>query len=308
MSEEKSNNLSLVSLGKPIDKLIDTVSKAVGTLYRPRAIRNEADAEAYKIEVVANAKAKASIIKSETENEIAERARQRLYHKEMQRQDNLDNIVENSTKHLDENVSDEPVDEDWRTKFFNKAQDITSDELQQLWGKILANEINKPGTISVRSLEILSNLSKTEAEILKKISSLTSARGRIYKINGNNLEQFGIKYSDLLILRSAGLMYDSDNLIIHFSSDPIAGQLKPNGVFLNICGSTRLVYKNDGSQVDNFENFLLTPAGVEIITVIGYEPDMEYYKALVLEYGKRGIVITDIFKFIEDNLPKQPEE
>ena len=32
--------------GKPLEKLIDVVSKGIGTLYRPRQIRKEADARA----------------------------------------------------------------------------------------------------------------------------------------------------------------------------------------------------------------------------------------------------------------------
>ena len=37
--------------GKPLEKLIEVVSNGIGTLYRPRKIRKEAEAQAYAIKV-----------------------------------------------------------------------------------------------------------------------------------------------------------------------------------------------------------------------------------------------------------------
>lgn len=45
--------------GKPFEKLIDVISKGIGTIYKPRSIRKEADAKAYEIGIIKNAKAKA---------------------------------------------------------------------------------------------------------------------------------------------------------------------------------------------------------------------------------------------------------
>ena len=45
--------------GKPIEKLIDVISKGIGTIYKPRAIRKEAEAKAYEIEIIERAKANA---------------------------------------------------------------------------------------------------------------------------------------------------------------------------------------------------------------------------------------------------------
>ncbi len=53
---------SLIKIdGKPFEKLIEVVSNGIGTLYRPRAIRKEADAKAYEIKVVEKAKAEAIV-------------------------------------------------------------------------------------------------------------------------------------------------------------------------------------------------------------------------------------------------------
>ncbi len=45
--------------GKPLEKLIEVVSKCIGTIYRPRAIRRDAEVESYEIEIIERAKSKA---------------------------------------------------------------------------------------------------------------------------------------------------------------------------------------------------------------------------------------------------------
>jgi hypothetical protein len=267
MGEEGSNNFSLVSLGKPIEKLIDTVSKAVGTLYRPRAIRNEADAEAYKIEVIANAKAKASIVKSDTDSDIVERARQRLYHQEIQRQINIDNVVEMTTQYLDKTVSEEPVDEDWRTLFFNKAQDVTSEDLQVVWAKVLANEINKPGNFSLRTLNILSNLSSKEALKFTEFCGLTTESGDVIKVNGPDLTKYGVTLEDLLLLREAGLVDHTDNLEVQYNFLPITTDRKRMAISLKWLGGGLIVDKKDKESLD-FNIYSLTNSGKELSKIV----------------------------------------
>ena len=79
--------------GKPFEKLIDVVSKGIGTLYRPRQIIKEADARAYEIKVIEEAKSlaasEAKLIESVTDERIA----QRLVAKEKRRQENIDSVV-----------------------------------------------------------------------------------------------------------------------------------------------------------------------------------------------------------------------
>lgn len=53
----------------------------------------------------------------------------------------------------------------WR----HEAQFISEKELQQLWGNILAEEIIRPGSISLRTLDVLKNVSMAEAEIFSEL-------------------------------------------------------------------------------------------------------------------------------------------
>ncbi len=70
--------------------------------------------------------------------------------------------------HSQENDPDdrplENIDEDWMNQFGRYAEDASSEKLQQLWGRVLAGEINRPGSFSRHTLRFISDLDKETAE------------------------------------------------------------------------------------------------------------------------------------------------
>jgi hypothetical protein len=66
--------------------------------------------------------------------------------------------------------TEEPISEDWLLRWRNCAANVSSEDLQILWGKILAGELKNPGRFSLRSLEFVKNLSKREAKLIEKIA------------------------------------------------------------------------------------------------------------------------------------------
>jgi len=54
---------------------------------------------------------------------------------------------------------------DWFVRFFEDAGNISDEKMQEIWAKVLAGEIKQPGSFSLRTLEVLRNLSSDEAEI-----------------------------------------------------------------------------------------------------------------------------------------------
>lgn len=269
--------------GKPIEKLIDTVSKGIGILYEPKRIKKKADAEAYRVEKLEEAKAKGLILKADAEIEIIERAKERFAHREINRQINLENIVEKSTKHLGETVSEQPVDEDWRTRFFNKAQDVTNEEMQEIWGKILAEEVTQPGKISFRTLEVISNLSKTEAKLFETACKIAFNDGKILKMNSeNSFDDYGVDYSSLLVLRSAGLIYDSDTLNVTYSHiDQLGGTVLQYGNKIILCSK-------ENSKDYKFNQVLFTPSGVELMRTVSTEKNYEFLEKFIESQNKNN--------------------
>jgi hypothetical protein len=63
------------------------------------------------------------------------------------------------------------IDDDWLNMFARFAEDKSSEELKGLFGRILAGEIRNPGAFSLRTIQFLSTLSKSDAHDVSKFLS-----------------------------------------------------------------------------------------------------------------------------------------
>lgn len=274
--------------GKVAEKLIDVVSKGIGTVYKPRAMRKEADAEAYRQETLANAQAKTTLIEGEAKLELYERAKNRLILQEINRQENIEEIIEKSIPLLNENVDDTEVDVDWRTRFFKKAQDVSNADIQDIWARILAEEVSSPGKTSLRTLDIVSNLSKVEADKFQLACSLTSENESIWKINGKSaFDDFDFNYSDLMLLREAGLLHDSDILNTTMSVIP---QLEGSVLYIGNDAYSLKDKNNPQLEKHVFTQVSLTQAGTELCRLIHVPKNLEYIKMLIAHFEEKYIV------------------
>ena len=67
------------------------------------------------------------------------------------------------------NDAQKEIEDDWLNVFARVAEDKSSDELQILFGKILAGEIMRPGSFSLRTIQIMATISKKDAEYLSNL-------------------------------------------------------------------------------------------------------------------------------------------
>lgn len=147
--------IDLTNLSEPLTKLIEVASKGMGTLYAPFGTIRQAKADA-----------KAKILIAEADAEvlsIQQRAQHRLEYIEAKRQENLERIVSQASLALPNIVSTDPVSEDWILTFFECAQDVCDEDMQNIWASILASETSRPDTYSARTLHFLKLMSKDEA-------------------------------------------------------------------------------------------------------------------------------------------------
>ena len=70
----------------------------------------------------------------------------------------------------DKQVNDSNADHDWVARFFEDAQDVTSEDMQRIWAQILAGEVETPGRTSLHTLAILRYMTKRDAESFKNLS------------------------------------------------------------------------------------------------------------------------------------------
>lgn len=263
--------------GKPLEKLMEVVSKGIGTLYNPRKIRKEADAQAYAIRVLERAKAEVGAETSLIEAETASRISQRIVAKEVRRQENIDTVVEMAAKNLEgKEVSDTPVEEDWASRFFDIVQDVSKVELKELWAKILAKEIERPSSYSLRTLEVIRNISNEEAILFAKFSGLVFEQEEYAFIYNDDrvLRKHGLNYYYLSKLIEAGLIQTGENVTNTF---PSSGDTTHTHVF--ICGNKYIELTTmPGTSRIVLPIYILTQPGRELLELTEHKDNMSYLK------------------------------
>lgn len=81
--------------------------------------------------------------------------------------------LENKAKKKENDYEKNVYDFDWFIRFFNNAGEISNEEVKQYLAKIFAGEVEKPGTFSFRTLEILHNLSREDLKIFEVAATLS---------------------------------------------------------------------------------------------------------------------------------------
>ena len=304
----------LGGLSEPLTKLIHVVSSGIGTLYRPRAMKKGAEAKAYEIKTLAKAEAEAGEIQKEislraTTNriasivkeqpELAERAKQRLLAREIEGQLNIEEIANHAALALPQEVSAEPVSPNWRRKFFLEAENVCEEDIQFLWGKVLAGEIAKPGSFSLRTLDVLKGLSRSEAEMFQRACRIAMSGGWIALPEDDlniALKPFAITYSDILVLRDAGLMREGDltHKTFTFTTDgaPVKVVLPNNHTLIEISGP---------AAGFNLRSLLFSNAGTELQPLIEFSPNPEYFRALGQYLRSQSLTVKRGSMVLKDN-------
>ena len=204
----------------------DAQSKLIAAEGEARVQRILADGQTNTLRMIANAQAEAkSILVSPDavlsgEVDFGGLVQQRIRFQEEKRLFNIHSVVSQAADELsDKEIGDYEVDHDWAARFFGEVQDVSSEDLQLIWAKVLAGEVEHPGSTSIKTLDVLKNLDKTAAAIFSSLCSiciLVSEDGKVLvdaraaalgrNSEGNALREYGLGFSQLNVLNEHGLI------------------------------------------------------------------------------------------------------
>ena len=217
---------------------------------------------------------------------------------------NARSVVEDAADELgDKEVSDHEPDPDWTARFFNDIQDISSEEMQSLWAKVLAGEVERPGSTSLRTLNILRNLDQATAILFRKLCSAcvlftpdkkVLIDARVPSLGGNaasnSLQAYGLGFSALNVLNEHGLIIADYNswfnywlcIVKVFSAETEA---KQRILHIPFCFQGRywvLLPKTERAVGKEYRlsGVALTRSGRELSRIVGLAPMNEYAQAL----------------------------
>lgn len=276
---------SLVKIdGKLIEKLIEVVSNAIGTLYEPRQLVRIAcaEAEAERIKAIEGAKTEALLANNDERYAELSAIEKRVVAKELKRQKNINNVVAIAAQSLkdEKEVSSEPVNPDWATRFFDIAQDISDEAMQDLWGRILAGEVKRPKSYSFRTLDVLRNITREEAELFEKAAQYVLYDGSyyLYHFSGKANENMPIEYEDVARLIEIGLIQPGSSVTQNYYCD----ETSTNTAYLFYGKKyVALIEITPELKKVKFPIYSLTQAGIELYHLIHLIPDINYFESVL---------------------------
>ena len=172
--------------------------------------------------------------------EYIKNAGKKFAHRVVREQINLDTIAENAVRELEKedntktnqnanansNIQQTMINDDWLNSFEKEARYKSTEEMQKLFGRILAGEIKQPGSYSIKAIKALSELDPTVAKLFKRLCSCASfisppgfnhviIDARVISLGGNagsnSLGKFGLGFSELNLLNEYGLIISDFN-------------------------------------------------------------------------------------------------
>jgi len=193
----------------------------------------------------------------------------------------------------DADIGDDKVNEDWIYRWRDYAGDVNSDEMQRLWGRLLAGEVKEPGTYSLRCMEFLRSLEQSEAKLIE-IACERTVDGIV--LMEPSLDGY-LSFSQLLELDTLGV---------------ISG-VSGGGVQRTLASKdgkpwTRLMLANDRclfvkhpnhSATARMSGYVLTKLGCQMQSLGNFKSDIDYLKDFGRLLIKQGCSVT-IAEFIRN--------
>lgn len=191
------------------------------------------------------------------------------------------------------------VEDDWLFVWQEYVGRVSTEDLQQLWGKILAGEVKSPGTHSIRTLDFLKGTSKSEAEQISKLAEFVIA-GCIFRDFQQHFEEAGLTIGSFLAMQELGVLSGVEliGLTNSFSSivpDRFIYPLVSNGKVL-------VVTHEDATKTLTIKSYLLTKVGRQLIGLGSFKPNIEYLQMAGKEILKQGFTVelADYVQATED--------
>ena len=273
------------------EKLVDYAASGIGAVAGPmlatwrarqdakaKLIDAQADADSLRLIAGAQADARRSLVLSGEAGhgvlEIGSKGiEQRIEFQEKKRQANIASVVREAATGLgDKEVPDREPDPDWTARFFARVQDVSSENLQRMWARILAGEVETPGRTSLYTLSTLGNMSQRDAVDFSKEME--------YRISNFVIQQ----YRDNVRLDGSGFIF------LHFQEIGLINPafsaqkvirlgdrgklwLEHNGLTLLVSGAANTDLSDD---LFGIGTFVLTKSGNEIADFCDSTPNFGY--------------------------------
>jgi hypothetical protein len=216
----------------------------------------------------------------------------RFLEEEARKQINIESITEGALPLLEEKSAPQNIADDWITNFFDKCRIESDSDMQQLWSRILAGEANNPGGFSRRTVNLVSDLEKSDAELFANLCCFGWMYENVwpllyplvFDVRDEIYNQWGIYFGNLGQLESLGLVqFDNTGGFV------LSKQQKQ--ITVSYFGSkVQLIFPNDVDNQFDLGTTLLTKAGHELARVCALQPIGGFLEYVVKHWEEQNLM------------------
>ena len=157
-----------------------------------------------------------------------------------------------------------------RRGFFDGVQDVSSEDMRKLWARILSGEVEEPGRTTLRTLDILKNMTKEDARVFRDICNYVIDDFVFYP------QEFQtghpkLSFNNIIHLQNAGLLHASSRL-----AKKLIFEEQRNYILILY---QECIFKITASNRQNniqVPQVLLTSSGKELHRIVECAPDGKY--------------------------------
>ncbi len=219
--------------------------------------------------------------------------------KKMKNQKQIAEIAMQNAKEETSFASDCGVNEEWLERFMDSASYVSDENIQLIWGKILSNEFDNPGTTPPNMIRILSEMTPTYAKAFRQLCSMrfllvsiseneeiTGAYWKTAVPYNELMGELGISFQVINELETLG--------VIKF--DSVAGYIttgiKDKKVLLCVNGKTMEITQHESGNVP-IGDVILTSAGETLKNITTIEEIQGYDEAIKKYMCSKGVIFSD---------------
>jgi hypothetical protein len=166
----------------------------------------------------------------------------------------------------------------WVRRFIENASQARETTVQEMWGRVLAGEIKRPGSFSLRALGIVANLTPVEAHLFEQVAKqvvLCKWYGFIPALDDQYLKTKGTGLGTFHFLSDSGLTNDTPvrlNIVVANETEALFDYGKGRGI--------HVVQKSPPIAVWQ-DCWTLTSDGVQLVSLIDRDAAPENIKLLL---------------------------
>jgi hypothetical protein len=267
-----------------------------------------------------------------TDPEYARAAAAKFAHKIIRERVNLDQISEIAADDLKseplatgaEQPEAPPISEDWLNAFESEAAQMSSEQMQRLFGKILAGEIRRPASYSIKTLKLMAQVDNRAAALFSLLCSLSiSLRApnsniiidarlvslpqpggpqRIIEESllggdaaSNSLQTYGLGFGALNILQEYGLIISNYNSYMDYRiAVSYDGNISLPMIYQNAKWALVPKVARQISQDFHVHGVGFSESGKELLSIVDIQPNEPYSAALQKFFDDQGMTMTSV--------------